>query len=80
MKKYTLGMKQRLGVAQVIMEKPRLLILDEPMNGLDKEGVDLIRKFLIKLKEIGVTILISSHNSEDIKVLRNKVFELDKGQ
>lgn len=78
-KKYSLGMKQRLGIAQAIMEKPRLLILDEPLNGLDKEGVKLIRKLLLELNETGVTILISSHNAEDINLLCNKVFELDKG-
>jgi ABC-2 type transport system ATP-binding protein len=78
--KYSLGMKQRLGIAQAIMEKPELLILDEPMNGLDKDGVVLIRNLLLELRETGVTILISSHNSEDIKVLCDKVFELDRGK
>lgn len=78
--KYSLGMKQRLGIAQAIMEKPRLLILDEPMNGLDKEGVNLIRDLLIDMKKSGVTILMASHNAEDIRILCDKVYEIDKGE
>lgn len=78
-KKYSLGMKQRLGIAQAIMEKPQLLILDEPMNGLDNEGVKAIRDLLLHLKNCGVSILIASHNSEDIKALCDKVYKMDKG-
>lgn len=78
-KTYSLGMKQRLGIAQAIMEKPKLLILDEPMNGLDKEGVALIRNLFIELKREGVTILMSSHNSDDINILCDKVYEMDNG-
>ena len=63
-KKFSLGMKQRLGIAQAIMEDPKLLILDEPMNGLDSDGVEQIRKLLLKLKANSVTILLASHNSE----------------
>ena len=65
-RKYSLGMKQRLGLAQAIMEDPDLLILDEPMNGLDKEGVVDMRQYLLALKEHGKTILIASHSAEDI--------------
>lgn len=77
--KYSLGMKQRLGLAQAIMENPELLILDEPMNGLDKEGVKEIRDILLSLKENGKTILIVSHNSDDIDILCDTVHEIDKG-
>lgn len=63
-RKYSLGMRQRLGLAQAIMENPDLLILDEPMNGLDKDGVADMRRYLLELKEQGKTILIASHNSE----------------
>ena len=62
--KYSLGMRQRLGIAQAIMEDPDFLILDEPFNGLDKHGVKDIRTLLLELKEQGKTILLASHNSE----------------
>ncbi len=78
-KKYSLGMRQRLGLAQAIMENPDLLILDEPMNGLDKDGVADMRKYLLDLKEQGKTILIASHSAEDIEVLCDTVCEMDKG-
>ncbi|MBR5164092.1 MAG: ATP-binding cassette domain-containing protein [Ruminococcus sp.] len=77
--KYSLGMRQRLGLAQAIMEDPDILILDEPMNGLDKEGVEDMRKYLLDFKAQGKTILIASHSSEDIEVLCDTVHEMDKG-
>lgn len=78
--KYSLGMKQRLGIAQAIMENPSLLILDEPMNGLDNQGVEEVRRILLDLKAEGKTILIASHNREDISVLCDTVVEFDKGK
>ena len=78
--KYSLGMKQRLGLAQAIMEDPDILILDEPMNGLDKDGVTDIRKLLLQFKELGKTILIISHSSEDISVLCDTVHEMNRGE
>ncbi len=78
--KYSLGMRQRLGLAQAIMENPDILILDEPMNGLDKDGVADMRKYLLDLKEQGKTILIASHSAEDIDVLCDTVYEMDKGK
>lgn len=78
-KQYSLGMKQRLGIAQAIMEKPQFIILDEPMNGLDEEGVAEMRNLILNLKERGVTILLSSHNSEDISLLCDVVYKIDKG-
>ena len=77
--KYSLGMRQRLGVAQAILHRPKLLILDEPMNGLDKDGVTDMRKYLLDLKANGKTILIASHSAEDIDVLCDTVHEMDKG-
>ncbi len=79
-RKYSLGMHQRLGLAQAIMENPDLLILDEPMNGLDKDGVADMRQYLLDLKEQGKTILIASHSAEDIEVLCDTVCEMDKGK
>lgn len=77
--KYSLGMRQRLGLAQAIMENPDLLILDEPMNGLDKDGVVDMRKYLLDLKTQGKTLLIASHSAEDIDVLCDTVCEMDNG-
>jgi len=77
--KYSLGMKQRLGIAQAIMEKPKLLILDEPMNGLDKRGVLEIRRVLKELNGEGATIILSSHYAEDIETLCDSVYEMDGG-
>lgn len=77
--KFSLGMRQRLGLAQAIMEDPELLILDEPMNGLDKDGVKDMRQYLLDLKAQGKTILIASHSAEDIDVLCDTVCEMDKG-
>ena len=78
--KYSMGMKQRLGIAQAIMEKPEVLILDEPFNGLDKEGVREIRELIMELKESEKTIFLTSHNNEDIKVLADVVWEMDGGR
>ena len=77
--KFSLGMRQRLGIAQAIMEKPHILILDEPMNGLDKRGVEDIRKILMDLKKKGKLILLASHNPLDIDILCDCVYELDAG-
>lgn len=77
--KYSLGMRHRLGIAQAIMENPDVLVLDEPMNGLDKQGVEDIRKLLRGLREEGKTILLSSHYAEDIDVLCDTVCEMDGG-
>lgn len=77
---YSLGMRQRLGIAQAIMEDPEFLILDEPFNGLDKNGVEDIRNLLLRLKEKGKTIILASHNSEDIRILCDRVYEMDGGR
>ncbi|MCD2492185.1 ATP-binding cassette domain-containing protein [Lacrimispora sp. NSJ-141] len=78
--KYSMGMRQRLGIAQAIMEDPDLLILDEPMNGLDNQGVDDMRKLFMELKTNGKTILLASHNREDISALCDTVVEIDHGK
>ena len=78
--KYSMGMRQRLGIAQAIMEDPQLLVLDEPMNGLDNRGVEEIRELLRALREQGKTILLASHNAGDIRQLCDTVHELDNGR
>ena len=75
--KYSLGMRQRLGIAQAIMEDPDVLILDEPFNGLDKAGVTQMRALLKELKEQGKSILLASHNAQDIEVLCDAVHEME---
>ena len=77
--KYSLGMRQRLGIAQAIMEDPKLLILDEPLNGLDKHGVAEMRTLIKSLKAKGKTILLASHNQADIDELCDTVCEMDAG-
>ena len=78
--KYSLGMRQRLGIAQALMENPDILILDEPMNGLDNKGVGDIRNLLLSLREQGKTILLASHGKEDIEILCDTVCEIDNGK
>ncbi len=77
--KYSTGMRQRLGIAQAIMENPQLLVLDEPMNGLDNRGVEEMRVLLRALRDSGKTILLASHNAEDIRELCDTVREMDGG-
>ena len=77
--KYSLGMRQRLGIAQAIMEDPSILILDEPFNGLDKNGVRDMRELIKELRASGKTILLASHNQVDIDELCDTVCEMDGG-
>ena len=78
--KYSLGMRQRLGIAQAIMEDPEFLVLDEPFNALDHQGVEEIRALLLQLIKKGKTIILSSHNAEDIRILCDEVYEMDAGK
>ena len=79
-REYSLGMRQRLALAHAIMEKPDIYILDEPMNGLDKKGVDEILQLLLELKNQKKMILLASHNREDISILCDEVFEMEHGR
>lgn len=75
--KYSMGMRQRLGIAQAIMENPDVLILDEPFNGLDKAGVIQMRNLLKELKNRGKAIMLASHNAADIDELCDEVHEME---
>ncbi|MDD5017051.1 MAG: ATP-binding cassette domain-containing protein [Eubacteriales bacterium] len=77
--KYSMGMRQRLGIAQAIMEDPSILILDEPLNGLDKSGVADMRELIKGLRGQGKTIILASHNQVDIDELCDTVCEMDAG-
>lgn len=78
--KYSLGMKQRLAIAQAVMEKPALILLDEPTNALDQEGVELFRRLIIEEKTRGATIILASHIKEDIEVLCDRVIHMEEGR
>ncbi|MBR4343367.1 MAG: ABC transporter ATP-binding protein [Lachnospiraceae bacterium] len=78
--KYSLGMRQRLGIAQALMEDPDILLLDEPMNGLDNKGVSDVKEILRGLREKGKTIILASHHMEDIDELCDKVYVMDGGE
>ena len=78
--KYSLGMKQRLAIAQAIMEKPDIIMLDEPTNALDEAGVEEIRKVILEEKERGALILVASHNKEDIRVLVDELYRIESGR
>lgn len=79
-RKYSLGMKQRLGLAQAIMEKPKLLILDEPFNALDSKGVEEMRALFLQLKSSGTSFIITSHNPQDIELLCDSVYRFENGK
>lgn len=78
--KYSTGMLQRLAIAQALMESPGLLLLDEPFNGLDEQGVQEMRSLLLAHKEAGGTLLLTTHNPEDLSVLCDAVYRMDGGK
>lgn len=77
--KFSMGMRQRLAIAQAVMESPKLLILDEPMNGMDEKGVEEMRRLILARKAAGTTIILSSHKIEDIRILCDQVYRIDAG-
>ncbi len=79
-KKYSLGMKQRLAIAQAIMESPDVIMLDEPTNGLDDSGVKLIRNLIMEEKQRGAIVLLASHNRDDIRQLADKLYHIESGE
>ncbi len=78
--KYSMGMRQKLGIVQAIMEKPEILLLDEPMNGLDRKSVELVRNLIKKTADDGAVVLLASHNQEDIDVLCDVVYRMEDGK
>lgn len=77
--KYSMGMKQRLGLAQALLDDANFLILDEPFNGMDQQGVIEMRNLILNQKENGKTILLASHNKDDIQFLCDEVYQMDGG-
>lgn len=78
--KYSMGMKQRLAIAQAIMEEQKILLFDEPMNGLDSDGIEQIKELFYDLKEQGCVILIASHNRDDLEEICDSIYEIKKGR
>ena len=79
-RKYSLGMKQRLAIAQAIMESPDVIMLDEPTNGLDDSGVELFRKLIMEEKRLGAIVLLASHNRDDIRLLADRLYQIEAGE
>ncbi len=79
-KKYSLGMKQKVGIVQAIMEDPDIILFDEPMNGLDEHSIELIRNLILELKTKGKTIILTSHNKDDISLLCDAVYKMNLGK
>lgn len=79
-RKYSLGMRQKLAIAQAIMEEPAVFIMDEPFNGLDKASVEMIRQLFLKLRAEGKTFLLVSHHAADIDMLCDDVYEIENGE
>lgn len=78
-KKYSLGMKQKLGIAAAIMENPEIIILDEPINALDEKSVNIVRNILRKHRDEGALILVSCHDSEELEYLSDEIFIVESG-
>lgn len=78
-KKYSLGMKQKLGIACAFMEHPDIVILDEPINAIDQSGVENIRKILDELKQEGKIIIIACHDAEEMELLADEIYEMESG-
>lgn len=79
-RKYSLGMKQKLGIIAAIMEMPELIIMDEPMNGLDEESIEILKDMILELKEKGKLIILSCHDSEELLYLADEIFNLKNGK
>ena len=77
--KYSLGMKQKLGIAQVLMEDPKIMILDEPMNGLDEESIKRVREILLEEKKKNKLIILATHIKEDIDLLCDEIYKFNDG-
>ena len=73
-------MKQKLSIAQAIFEKPRIILLDEPTNALDEEGVRSVRELFLEEKERGATIIVASHNKEDLAILSDRIISISEGR
>lgn len=79
-KKYSLGMKQKLGIAAALMEDPDIIILDEPINALDEASVNIVKDMLSEHKKRGALVIVSCHDREELELLSDKIFILENGK
>ena len=79
-KTFSGGMKQRLGIAQAILKKPKLILLDEPTNGIDEDGIKILKKLLLDLKDQGSTIIVASHDKDFLEAVASKCYEMKEGR
>ena len=79
-KKYSLGMKQKIGIIAAIMEQPELIVLDEPINALDEKSVNIVKELLLEQRKRGALIIISCHDKEELEFLADEVFCLENGK
>lgn len=79
-KKYSLGMKERLGIAQAILKKPKLILLDEPTNGVDRDGIQMLVKLMADLRQAGCTIIIASHDRGFLNDVTDVSYEMERGR
>lgn len=79
-KKFSLGMKQRLAIAQAVFEKPDIILLDEPTNAIDDDGVELVKQILLEEKERGATIIITSHDLDELREISDEIFVMKDGK
>lgn len=79
-RKYSLGMKQRLGIAGAIMERPDIILLDEPVNALDREGIDLVRQLIFREKKRGALIILSCHDENFLRSVSDRLYQMEHGK
>lgn len=79
-KEYSLGMKQKLGIIQALMENPDIIFLDEPINALDEKSIEIFNKEVINLRELGKLIVISNHNKDELENICDEIIELEEGR
>lgn len=79
-RKYSLGMKQRLGIACAVMEKPKIILLDEPINALDESGIKLVRNIILEAKKNGCLIIVACHDKEELELLSDEIYGFYEGK
>ncbi len=79
-RKYSLGMKQRLGIAAAVMEQPDIVVLDEPTNSLDSDGVEMVRQIVTEEKRRGALVILACHDFETLRMLSDEIYTIERGR